>query len=144
MLIRKDTGQTNDSAAATVFSITELLEVILLEFGIDLAGMKSLFVLKCVNKTFKHTTKKSPKLRRVMFRRGTDRPEDTVPVLNPLPLDRSINRVLYPAILWNWKADAGESGPWCTRRLPNTGFTFTHRADPGLSEFPVMAPGSWR
>jgi hypothetical protein len=85
--------------AAKVFSITGLLERILLDVGINLSGFKSLFVLQRVNKTFHTTIIESTKLRRLTFRPDTDIAGDTEPVLNPLLHDRGLRRVMYAAEL---------------------------------------------
>ena len=132
------------SAAATVFSITELLEVILIEVGDDLAGMKSLFVLQAENKTFKRTIKKSTKLRRIMFRKGTVTKDDKEPVWNPLLFDKSVHSVLYPAVFDEWIPDSMHIEPSPTCPAPCGCLTFEHHVPAPLIVLPIGPPGSWR
>lgn len=91
-------------APPKVFAIPELLEIILVGVGEnnDLAGIKSLFVLQSVNSTFDNVIKNSPKLRRIMFKQGTDSKHDTEAVLNPLCFDESKQRILCPTRLYFW------------------------------------------
>ena len=101
MLMSEDTElMSGISAAAKAFAVPELLEAILLEVG--KSDMKPLFVLQRVSTTFRDTMRSSPKLWRVMFMEGTNKENDTEPILNPLCFDESINRVLRPATLTKW------------------------------------------
>ena len=101
MLMSEDTElMSGTSAAAKVFAVPELLEVILIEVGeVD---MKSLFVLQRVDTAFHDIIERSRKLRRIMFMEGTNEESDTEPILNPLCFGESINRVLRPATLTKW------------------------------------------
>jgi hypothetical protein len=91
--------QLHEGCFLDLQSCRRCIETILIEVGVDLAGMKSLFAFQCVNTTFNNTINSSPKLRRIMFKQGTDTEDDIEPILNPLLLGKSTNRTLYPAVV---------------------------------------------
>ena len=142
------------TAAAKVFSLPALVEIILIEIDptekklpqsmadmngpawrcrdcwIAMKGFRSLFELQRVNKLFYTTINNAPKLRRIMFKKGTDKQDDLTPILNPLCFDPLSfgdfsHRVLYPAELDEWMVDGwydaddedietAEHGPYLT------------------------------
>lgn len=148
LTIEDTEDEVEATAAEKVFALPELLETILIQVGGDLAGFKSLFVLQRVSTTFNDMINSSPKVKRIMFKQGTNKDTDTVAVLNPLFFDTNINRVFYPAILTDGKA----TFPTTVPDPASHGFKEAVHSSIGLKseaiqsrgDLPTKPKGSWR
>lgn len=143
----KDTVQTVEvTAAEKVFALPELLQLILIEVGDDIAGFKSLFVLQGVNTAFNDMINSSSKLKRIMFKQGTNKDSDTEPVLNPLFFDKSSNGIIHHATLTNWKPTYRTTIPTSQgyKRVLHCYIELTKDANQSIRNLPTKPKGSFR